>query len=188
MRAISIPIALCVLAGCGSPGSQPDQGDTSQSLFPHSPAAIRAMTVIDDADLAIRNEMDAGYAQMGNGQFDAATVRFSRAENMFILENPNFLPWIGKAEALCRAGRRSEGRAYATNFRCALEIGTGVTSCRKIESDPAAIRSLSLCYKAFCAAEIVRPQYEDVAPGTPPSREQSDLLELTRGINAVCAD
>lgn len=181
-----------IAAGCGSQETSPDKSEVSQPLFIHSPAPIRALTVIDEADLAIRNEMDIGYLEIARGHYEQAIEYFSKAESQFILENPNSLPWIGKAEALCRSGKNKEGRYYTDNFRCALEIENGDRKCSDMETGQAKLRPelqpLSLCHEAYCAAEIVRPQYEDMASQGNMPLEYRELLELTHKVRILCSD
>jgi hypothetical protein len=183
-------LVACMLTGCDQPDSRSAQSQKAPGTFTHSPNVIRSLELIDDADLAIRNEMDSGYQEMSGRRYDRAVARFSKAESMFILENPNFLPWIGKAEALCRQGKREEGRYYVANFRCALDIISGDRKCNDMEAGYAVLRpglgAISLCHQSFCAAEIVRPQYEDISRSDQPSDEHAGLLDLTEKVDAIC--
>jgi len=135
--------------------------------------------------------MDIGYLEIAKENYEQAIKHFSSAESLFILENPNSLPWIGKAEALCRSGRNEEGLYYTTNFRCALEIENGDRKCSDMEMRQAKPRPefepLSLCYEAYCAAEIVRPQYEDIASQGNMPLEHKELLELTHKVRILCS-
>jgi len=191
IKHVLISLMLSLLVGCGQSNQSSGESGGSQPLFTHTPAAIKTLDLIDEADLAIRNEMDRGYAYIDEGDYDEAIQYFTSAEDMFLLENPNFIPWIGKAEALCRGGRREKGNYYLANFRCALEISSGRRGCDEIEAEPGKLhpdmQELSLCHQSFCAAEIIRPQYEGASNDGAISYGEVDLINLTREIEDVCA-
>ena len=130
--------------------------------FPSLPAAFRPFPGDTEAHVRLGRALDAGYSALRRGQPEAAIAAFEEAEAVGLMEEPNYLPWIGRAEALCRAGRREEGRRWLGEFRCALGLDTRTRRCETLESSPLTARpdAPSACHRELCAAEIVRGQLE----------------------------
>jgi hypothetical protein len=125
---------------------------------------------------AYRNTFRAGYVDLALGRPQQALSHFKEAEALPLWEQENYYSWVGEAEALCRLGRKAEGRATLTEFMCANAIVSRRRQCSDLEIEEprdAAPRPLPdapmRCFTEICAADLVRDQIEEL-----PLRRQMD--------------
>jgi hypothetical protein len=165
------------------------------------PPEIAAQPIEDEGEAEIQKLMNSGYKNMHAGDYQQSLRYFTEAEKVYLLESANFMPWIGKAEALCRSGDTAKGRFYARNFQCALNIIDERVTCAQMESSERVLKKsaqdMALCHAEFCASEIVRSIYEDsmppefeetIPPDQPFPKEAIDLYLYTARIRKLCGE
>lgn len=126
----------------------------------------------NESQAAVLSRMEAGYAHLARDEPAAALNAFRSAAQVALFEEPNELPWVGEAEALCRVGRKAEGRAVLADFTCTLDLWADRRTCESME---VALRRPhggpgfpTRCYVELCFGEIVRGYLDE--PVTEQSR------------------
>jgi hypothetical protein len=168
-------------------------------LEPWSPEEVAGIGVdnIKEFDEHAR-KLDAGYAELSRGRPAPALVQFRSASRMSgegaFVEVPNTLPWVGEAEALCRLGRKAEGRTALANFRCAVDIENLRRRCESLETARLKPRGglgfPARCYQELCAGELIRGYYDGSRTPQPTDEERAepDLRPLAARVGRICAE
>ena len=139
-------------------------------------------------------KLKAGYAELSRGRPAQALAHFRAASRMTFFEDSNTLPWIGEAEALCRLGRKAEGRTVLANFSCAVDIGDLRRTCESLETARMKPRGgpgfPARCHQELCAGEIIRGYYEGPETPQPTEEERAEpgLRPLAARVGRICAE
>lgn len=134
--------------------------------------------------------LEKGYALLAEGRSAPALAEFQGAARIALMEEANTLPWAGEAEALCRLGRKAEGRATLADFTCAVELTARRRTCASLEVAELTPRGgpgfPARCHAELCAAEIVRGTL-DGAPIAENRRVSDGLTRLAGRLAKQCA-
>lgn len=143
---------------------------------------------LGDWDSDISNPVVRGYQYLERRKFDLALSQFNKAQRVFLPESVNYLPWIGKAEALCRSGKKVDGRSYLHNFKCATDLQSNRKYCDDMERGGKLInKAEALCYAEFCKSEIIRPAYQRNSDETAALKLYTNYSEqLIKNVSKTC--
>ncbi len=119
--------------------------------------------------VAYMKDIDRAHFDLKSGKFADAAESFAAISKETLFESPNDAAWAGHAESLCRLGRKSEGSQKLRNAQCSLELLSNKRSCTDLDKQKAKADFPSDCYREYCEAEMVRPDYdqENPVPNTP---------------------
>jgi hypothetical protein len=132
-------------------------------------------------------DIDRAYFDLSQGNYSRASEAFRQIGSETLFETPNDASWAGHGEALCRAGLKKEGVAKLKNAQCSLSLMSENLTCSQldlIQEKPDFPRE---CYREYCEAEILRPDYDGTSASAVPAEYKARLNGYAAYLDKVAA-
>jgi hypothetical protein len=143
-----------------------------------------------DADqqyTAYMQDIDRAYFELNGGNFSKAADSFAAISKETLFETPNDAAWAGHAESLCRLDKKAEGRKHLNEAQCSQQLMSKKRSCTDLDNQKSEPDFPSGCYREYCKAEILRPDYDGPSNASVRQEDQTRLNAYARHLGTIAS-
>jgi hypothetical protein len=132
-------------------------------------------------------DIDRAYFELKGGNLSKAAESFAAISKETLFETPNDAAWIGHAESLCRLGKKTEGRKQLNEAQCSQQLMSKKRSCTDLDNQKSEPDFPSGCYREYCAAEILRPDYDEPFTKSVSQEDQIRINAYDRHLDTIAS-
>jgi hypothetical protein len=137
--------------------------------------------------VAYMKDVDRAYFELNQGNFSKATERFAAIGKETLFETPNDATWAGHAESLCRAGGKAQGRKQLVEAQCSQQLLSNKLNCRNLDRRVSEPDFPAACYREYCEAEILRPDFDGPSAALVRQEDMTRLDAYSRLLDSIAA-
>ena len=130
-------------------------------------------------------DIDRAYFDLKHGKYADAAKAFATIGTETLFELPNDATWAGHAESLCRNDKKAEGRRKLSSAKCSLGLLSNSQTCTDLDEQKSSASFPSDCYREYCEAEILRPDYDQENPAPNPADISAKLADYNLYLDTI---